>query len=599
MDDQGFEELMERAREVSRAGSSRRAREPRRGRTSTSTRRGAALRKQRRLRDPLRRLRDDRGGDRVAARRSATTAGCSPSSRRAPSTRRAAARCRTRASSRRPRAAREVVDVFRLGDDQALALEPVEGEIGPGEAAKAIGRAATRGSPRCATTPPRTCCTPRCAQRLGTHVRQAGSYVGPGQAALRLHPRRAPQPSEELADVEGAVSDWIAENHPVRAVETTRDEAEALGAMALFGEKYGDWVRMVEIEGVSRELCGGTHVATTAEVGLFHLTHETSSASNVRRIEAVTGPAGARAVPGAHRGSCASSPSCCACPSTRWCGAVERLNERVEGAPEAAAGRARPRSGRRARGRAPRRSAGVRVVVEAVDAPDPKALLALSDAVRQKLGDAAVVLGCAVDGRVHLVANFAPAVVERGLKAGDVVRAAAAGRGRRRRRARHDGAGRRPRPGEAARGARRLRGSRSRRRSRIALMAGSSRWTTGRPAAAARCPTPPGRWRRRCQRSSGRTPGEALPPLARLVEEHGAERVVVGLPLTLRGEEGEQAGRARAFAERLARRVSRAGGAARRAPDDPAGRAHRAGSRRRLARRRPPARELSGGGRAG
>src|SRR5207248_10710702 len=97
---------------------------------------------------------------------------------------------------------------------------------------------------------------------------------------------------EQAAEVESLVNTWITERHPVRAVETTRAEAEALGAMALFGEKYGDWVRMVEVEGVSRELCGGTHVASTAEIGLFHLTHETSSASNVRRIEAQTGPVG-------------------------------------------------------------------------------------------------------------------------------------------------------------------------------------------------------------------------------------------------------------------------------------------------------------------
>src|SRR4029079_16109175 len=99
---------------------------------------------------------------------------------------------------------------------------------------------------------------------------------------------------EDLEEVERLVGGWVASNHPVRAIETTRNEAERLGAMALFGEKYGERVRMVEIEDVSRELCGGTHVSATSEIGLFHVTTETSSASNVRRIEAVTGPEAAR-----------------------------------------------------------------------------------------------------------------------------------------------------------------------------------------------------------------------------------------------------------------------------------------------------------------
>src|SRR5215208_6986117 len=184
-----------------------------------------------------------------------------------------------------------VVDVYRLGDDQALALEPLEGELGPGETAKAV----VERSERLATMRNHTATHLLHAalrRELGDHVRQAGSYVGPDKLRFDFtHSQRLSD--EELAAVERLVSGWVTDNHPVRAIETTRDEAERLGAMALFGEKYGDWVRMVEVEAVSRELCGGTHVAATGELGLFHLVGESSSASNVRRIEAITGPVSA------------------------------------------------------------------------------------------------------------------------------------------------------------------------------------------------------------------------------------------------------------------------------------------------------------------
>ena len=127
--------------------------------------------------------------------------------------------------------------------------------------------------------------------RLGSHVRQAGSYVGPDKLRFDFSHGQALS-AEELRDVEDRVNEWIARNDRVRPITTTLAEAKRLGAMALFGEKYGEVVRMVEIgEGeYSRELCGGTHVRSTAEIGAFHVLSETSSAANVRRIEAVTGP---------------------------------------------------------------------------------------------------------------------------------------------------------------------------------------------------------------------------------------------------------------------------------------------------------------------
>jgi alanyl-tRNA synthetase len=314
-----------------------------------------------------------------------------------------------------------VVDVYRLGDDQALALEPLEGELGPGEQV----HAAVERRVRLATMRNHTATHlihAALRRRLGTHVRQAGSYVGPDKLRFDFsHGERLSD--DELADVENLVNDWVGGNHPVRAIETTRDEAEALGAMALFGEKYGDWVRMVEVEDVSRELCGGTHVASTAEVGLFHVTTETSSASNVRRVEAVTGPAGADLFR-ERTEQLRQIAAMLRVPEHDVVRAVERLNERARELQRKSADRPdRGRADELVQGAD--ELGGVRVVVDMVDGGDGKGLLELSDAVRQRLGDAAVVLGAAGEGKVSLVANFAPSAVERGLNASEVIRSAA------------------------------------------------------------------------------------------------------------------------------------------------------------------------------
>jgi alanyl-tRNA synthetase len=317
----------------------------------------------------------------------------------------------------------QVVGVYRLGGDQALALEPLEGdEPEVGEPVHAV----VERDARLATMRNHTATHLLHAalrERLGAHVRQAGSYVGPDK--LRFDFTHGERLSEaELSDVEDRVNGWIAANRPVRAIETTLDEARSLGAMALFGEKYGDWVRMVEIDGVSRELCGGTHVASSAEVGLFHITSETSSASNVRRVEAVTGAAAAelfrerterlRELSGLLRS-----------PEGELVRAVERLGGKVKELEKRSAADVGGGTSDEALVESAEDVSGVSVLASVAEVADARSLVAQSARVRQKLGDAAVALGAALDGRAQLVVSVAPSVVQRGVRAGDVVRAAA------------------------------------------------------------------------------------------------------------------------------------------------------------------------------
>jgi alanyl-tRNA synthetase len=321
-----------------------------------------------------------------------------------------------------PSAVGRVVDVYRVGDDQALAVDLDSGELRPGEPAKAQVDRDLRLATMCNHTATHLLHA-ALRQRLGTHVRQAGSYVGPDKLRFDFtHGERLS--AADAAAVEELVNGWIVRNHPVFAVQTTREQAEALGAMALFGEKYGDVVRMVEIEEVSRELCGGTHVGSTAEIGLFHLTTETSSAANVRRIEAVTGPAGLELFR-RRTEELREIAALLRVPEDQVTTAVRKLQEQIKAARKADQGASLDPGATNRLAESATEIAGIRVVVEPVDRVDQRGLNALADAVRQKLGDAAVVLG-AVDGeRVFLVANFAPAAVERGLKAGDTIKAAA------------------------------------------------------------------------------------------------------------------------------------------------------------------------------
>jgi alanyl-tRNA synthetase len=313
----------------------------------------------------------------------------------------------------------KVIDVFRLGDDQAVALESVEGELGEGQRARAVVDRESRFLTMCNHTATHLLHA-SLRQRLGPHVRQAGSYVGPDK--LRFDFTHGERMSKaELAEVEEAVNAWIVENHPVRAVHTTRDEAERLGAMALFGEKYGDWVRMVDVDGVSRELCGGTHVASTAEVGLFHVTHETSSAANVRRIEALTASA---SVDEFRRRTeeMRELAEILRVPEQEVVNAVRRMQKSLKEATKAPKSTANYDALLEELVGQAEDVKGLSVLAAEADVPEPKELLVLSDRLRQRLGDGAVLLGAAAGDRVQLVANFAPAAVDRGLDASKMIR---------------------------------------------------------------------------------------------------------------------------------------------------------------------------------
>ncbi len=124
--------------------------------------------------------------------------------------------------------------------------------------------------------------------RLGEHVQQAGSLVVPDRLRFDFS-HRGPLTARERADIEAEVTEAILGNHDVDASQRDYDEAIAAGAMALFGEKYGDIVRVIEVPGLSLELCGGTHVRTTGQIGTFRIVSETGVAAGIRRIEAVTG----------------------------------------------------------------------------------------------------------------------------------------------------------------------------------------------------------------------------------------------------------------------------------------------------------------------
>ncbi len=295
----------------------------------------------------------------------------------------------------------DLVEAYRLEDDQALLFRG--SGISGGERVRARVPWSVR-FPTMANHTGTHLLHQALRDALGEHVRQAGSAVRPDKLRFDFTHDSALS-VEEREEVERRVNQIVFENRPVHVFETPIDEARRLGAMALFGEKYGDIVRVVEIPGYSVELCGGTHVRSSAEVGPFVLLSESSVGAGVRRVEAVTSGAA-------------------------WAVLDERARESTALRSEVDALRKAPKqTAPEVRSAVPepdvRAESGVNVIVQPVDGLDADELLELSDRYKQKHAPAAVVLGSKENGKVHLVANFDASVAER-VSASDVLREAAA-----------------------------------------------------------------------------------------------------------------------------------------------------------------------------
>ena len=259
---------------------------------------------------------------------------------------------------------------------------------------------------------------------LGDHVKQAGSLVAPDRLRFDFH-HFAPLSNRELARVEELVNHRIQEDHHVQKTWMGQREALASGALAFFGDKYGDRVRVVTIGPFSKELCGGTHTRDTGELGLLKIVRESGIASGVRRIEALAGEAAYLAVKKDEDDLVEIAALLKVQPGEAVSKArklVETLRQRERELDQlkarlASGGSAKIDSGRRD-------VAGVTVIARRIDGLDMKDLRIAADRAREEIKSGVVMLGSVVDGKVNLVAAVTPDLVNR-FHAGNLVKAAA------------------------------------------------------------------------------------------------------------------------------------------------------------------------------
>ncbi len=259
-------------------------------------------------------------------------------------------------------------------------------------------------------------------QVLGTHVKQAGSLVAPDRLRFDFV-HFQPVPRDELDRIERIVNEQIYRNTPVSTEVRSTQEAMAAGAMALFGEKYGDRVRVVSVPGFSMELCGGTHVSATGDIGFFMVTFESGVAAGVRRIEAVTG-AGAVALAQRQRAALSAVLEALHTPEDVAVDAVEKLqSESKRLAREVSQLKTKLAMGGGGSAEAADTVdvAGVKLARRKVSDLDKDALRGLADSLKAAIKSGVVVIASASDAKVQIVVAVTPDLTGR-VKAGQIVK---------------------------------------------------------------------------------------------------------------------------------------------------------------------------------
>ncbi len=265
-------------------------------------------------------------------------------------------------------------------------------------------------------------------EQLGTHVHQAGSLVAPERLRFDFT-HTQPVSKEVLTSLEQLANDIVLANYPVNTRWTTYKRAVQEGAMALFGEKYGDEVRVVsfgEEENVSAELCGGTHVEGTAEIGSFRIVSESSVSSGVRRIEVVTGRY-AESLIEERLGALDRAAALLRTKPTEVGSAIEQLQTQHQQLQKEVA-QLRQKLAQQDTGSLLAQAVHVdsfAVLAIQVNATDVDTMRQMSDWFRDKLGSSVVTLGAVIDDKPMLVASVTQDLIGRGMHAGNLLREAA------------------------------------------------------------------------------------------------------------------------------------------------------------------------------